>query len=276
MAGKKFYWLKLREDFFRQKDIKKLRQIAGGDTFTIIYLKLLLRSLENGGKLYYDGLEEDFASEMALDIDERADDVQVTVNFLTARGILQQNTAEEYELITAAEMTGSECASAERMRKLRSRQQLSQCDAILSLSDGTVTSRDIDIDIDKETEKKERKKTESKTETDGPPTVPEKTKEDIARERLSGRSDALITTVIEWLHYKDERREAYRETGLKALLTQISNSVDQYGEPAMIDAINRSMSANYRGIVFDYLKKPKQKTDSLSGSYAMMEDWANG
>ena len=40
MANKKFFWLKLKEDFFRDKRIKKLRKIAGGDTYTIIYLKL--------------------------------------------------------------------------------------------------------------------------------------------------------------------------------------------------------------------------------------------
>ena len=40
MAERRFYWLKLPEGFFRQKEIKKLRQIAGGDTYTIIYLKM--------------------------------------------------------------------------------------------------------------------------------------------------------------------------------------------------------------------------------------------
>ena len=29
--AKRYYWLKLPEDFFRQKAIKKLRRIAGGD-----------------------------------------------------------------------------------------------------------------------------------------------------------------------------------------------------------------------------------------------------
>ena len=48
--GKRYYWLKLPDDFFRQKPIKKLRRIAGGDTYTIIYLKMLLVSLKNEGK----------------------------------------------------------------------------------------------------------------------------------------------------------------------------------------------------------------------------------
>ena len=54
--GKRYYWLKLPDDFFRQKPIKKLRKIAGGDTYTIIYLKMLLISLKNEGKLYFDGV----------------------------------------------------------------------------------------------------------------------------------------------------------------------------------------------------------------------------
>ena len=44
MANKRYYWLKLDRGFFDQKEIKLLRKIAGGDTYTIIYLKLLLAS----------------------------------------------------------------------------------------------------------------------------------------------------------------------------------------------------------------------------------------
>ena len=35
-SGKRYYWLKLQDDFFKSKRIKKLRKIAGGDTYTII------------------------------------------------------------------------------------------------------------------------------------------------------------------------------------------------------------------------------------------------
>lgn len=50
--AKKYYWLKLRNDWFGDKRIKKLRSIAGGDTYTIIYLKMQLLSLKNEGKLF--------------------------------------------------------------------------------------------------------------------------------------------------------------------------------------------------------------------------------
>ena len=121
MAEKKYYWLKLNEGFFQQKEIKKLRRIAGGDTYTIIYLKLLLRSLANNGFLYYEGIEPTFAEELALDIDEETENVGVTLNFLHRCGILEEKSEDEYYLLTTGEMTGSETGAARRMRNKRKR-----------------------------------------------------------------------------------------------------------------------------------------------------------
>jgi predicted phage replisome organizer len=56
-AEKKYYWLKLKEDFFRQPRMKKLRKVAGGDTYTVIYLKMQLLSLANEGMLFFEGIE---------------------------------------------------------------------------------------------------------------------------------------------------------------------------------------------------------------------------
>ena len=56
MAENRYYWLKLQEDFFDSKRIKKLRRIAGGDTYTIIYLKMQLKALKTNGVLEYTGI----------------------------------------------------------------------------------------------------------------------------------------------------------------------------------------------------------------------------
>ena len=37
--AKRYYWLKLQQDFFSSKRIKKMRRLPGGDTLSIIYLK---------------------------------------------------------------------------------------------------------------------------------------------------------------------------------------------------------------------------------------------
>lgn len=118
--AKRYYWLKLPKDFFEDKAIKRLRQIAGGDTYTIIYLKMLLKSMEDDGKLFYEGIEDTICDEIALDINESADDVQVTISYLEKKGLLIV-TDSEVELTRLAEMLGSETDKAELMRKLRNK-----------------------------------------------------------------------------------------------------------------------------------------------------------
>lgn len=128
--NRRYYWLKLKEDFFTDKRIKRLRKISGGDTYTIIYLKLLLLSLKDSGKLYYDGVETDFIKELALTIDETEDDVMVTVNYIVAQGLMEIITEnDEYFLTEIPSLIGSETASTRRSRKSRGQKAL-QCNTL--------------------------------------------------------------------------------------------------------------------------------------------------
>lgn len=131
--SKRYYWFRLHKDFFQKKEIKRLRRVAGGDTYTIIYLKMLLRSIVDGGKLYFDGYEETFVSELALDIDEDEQNVQITVNYLLKNGLLLECEADEYYLPEANNNTGSETAAASRMRKLRNKSKELDCNNVTEL-----------------------------------------------------------------------------------------------------------------------------------------------
>lgn len=130
---KRYYWLRLHKDFFQKKEIKRLRRVAGGDTYTIIYLKMLLRSIIDGGKLYFDGYEDTFVSELALDIDEDEQNVQITVNYLLKNGLLIECENDEYYLPEVSNNTGSETAAASRMRKLRDKSKDLECNNVTPL-----------------------------------------------------------------------------------------------------------------------------------------------
>lgn len=130
---KRYYWLRLHKDFFQKKEIKRLRRVAGGDTYTIIYLKMLLRSIIDGGKLYFDGYEDTFVSELALDIDEDEQNVQITVNYLLKNGLLIECENDEYYLPEANNNTGSETAAASRMRKHREKSKGLECNNVTPL-----------------------------------------------------------------------------------------------------------------------------------------------
>ena len=148
VKNKRYYWIQLAQDFFKSKEMKLLRKIAGGDTHTIIYLKMMLISLEDGGHIYYDGLADNLAEEIALVIDENVEDIKITLIFLESKGLLTRNSDRDYFLEQVPEMVGSETASARRVRKFRENQLALQCN-----DDVTKRNGDIDTDIDTDIEK---------------------------------------------------------------------------------------------------------------------------
>lgn len=156
---KQYYWLKLKDDFFRQKEIKKLRKIAGGDTYTIIYLKMLLLAIKEENKLYFEGVEDEFADELALELDEDEENVAMTLAFLDKHNLIEIVNDEEFFLPQAEEMTGSESESAARVRRhrekkkmLQSNGKVLQCNTDVTPSNKNVTT-EIEIEKDKEIEK---------------------------------------------------------------------------------------------------------------------------
>jgi len=120
-SKKRFWWLKLQETFFGDIKIKKLRRLADGDTLTIIYLKMQLLSLRNDGILIHDGVEESFAEELALALDEETENVKLVLVYLEKQKLIERLSDSAFLLPEAAESMGSETDAAERMRNMRSK-----------------------------------------------------------------------------------------------------------------------------------------------------------
>lgn len=148
VKNKRYYWIQLTQDFFKSKEMKLLRKIAGGDTHTIIYLKMMLISLEDGGCIYYDGLADNLAEEIALMIDENVEDIKITLLFLESKGLLTRKNDRDYFLEQVPEMVGSETASTRRSRKHRELRGL-HCNTIATTCNGDI-EKDIDTEIEKD------------------------------------------------------------------------------------------------------------------------------
>lgn len=163
MANKKYYWLKLKEDFFRQKEIKKLRKIAGGDTYTIIYLKMLLVAMNNDNKIYFEGVEDDFSEELALELDEESDNVKMTLAFLQSQNLIEMINEDEFVLTQCDSMIGNDKTSTERVRKhrLKKKEEQKKLECNVTCNDNCNTrnvscnenetlekEKEIDIEID--------------------------------------------------------------------------------------------------------------------------------
>lgn len=151
-TGKRYYWLKLHDDFFDSKRIKKLRRMAGGDTYLIIYLKMQLLAMKSDGVLKWTGLEENFADELALDLDESPDNVQVVLAYLLNCGLAETSDNISYFLPYAISNTGSETASTQRVKEHRKRLKALQCNTdetqVKQLGNAEI-EKEIDIEIEK-------------------------------------------------------------------------------------------------------------------------------
>ena len=147
-SGKRYFWLKLKEDFFSSKRIKKLRNMAGGDTYLIIYLKLQLKAMKTDGMIRFDHLEDNIADELALDLDENPDDIRATLIYLTSCGLAESSDASDFYFPYAVENVGSESSAAERMRKMRERNN------VTPLLRDRYGEKEIEKEIDKEQEEK--------------------------------------------------------------------------------------------------------------------------
>ncbi len=120
-GSKRYYWMRLKADFFESPEIRKLRKLAGGDTYTIIYLKMMLKTITNSGMFIYQGIEDTFEKEVALIIDEDENNVMMTIAYLRKHNLLEEGCSENAYLLNAVpELIGSETADAERKRIARS------------------------------------------------------------------------------------------------------------------------------------------------------------
>lgn len=153
-SGKRYYWLKLYDDFFSSVRIKKLRKIAGGDTYLAIYLKMQLLAMKNDGILKWSGIEDDFASELALDLDEEPENVKVTMSYLLSCGLAETNDSISYFFPFAVSNVGSEGSSAKRVREYRERLKALPCNndvtQVKQIGNGEIRDKRQEIEIEKD------------------------------------------------------------------------------------------------------------------------------
>ncbi|HIY91309.1 MAG TPA: phage replisome organizer N-terminal domain-containing protein, partial [Candidatus Companilactobacillus pullicola] len=152
MTEKRYFWIKLQMDFWKSPVVKMLRKPSGGDTYAVIYLEMILLSLENNGYIYYSGVGDSFAEEIALVLDEETINVEFVLAFLKQKRLIEfsDDTSFKFTEDVTADLVGSESASARRVRAYRKRQRTIANEQKALQCNTTETNRNLDIDIDKE------------------------------------------------------------------------------------------------------------------------------
>lgn len=160
MAKTKIYfWLKIDKKFFDNIFIKRLKTVPGGYTMTVIYIRLMLESLESDCILYYEGYFDNLKEELALKLDVSEDDIDMTMAYFTKCGLIQVDEDKNAELPQAKVLVQQETNQAAYMREYRKQQRENKENLTISSDNLTLlttckTEKEIEIELHLEQDKK--------------------------------------------------------------------------------------------------------------------------
>ena len=164
MAGKKFYWLKLKRDFFKRHDIRIIEEMPNGKDYVLFYLKLLLESIDHEGSLRFSDTIPYNEQMLSVVTNTNVDIVRSAMKLFIELQLIEIFDDQTIFMGEVEKLIGSESESAERMRRLRQNQRASLCD-------GDV--RNSDTEIEKEEEKEINKELYREIDRENAPAFPQ-------------------------------------------------------------------------------------------------------
>lgn len=275
-------WIKITTDIFDDEKILLIESLPEADSIIVIWFKLLcLAGKMNNSGVFMMNDKIPYTDKMLATIFRRKEStVQLALQTFENFGMVEiidgvitiPNWGKHQNL---DQLEKKRVSQREYMRQYRERQKLLSCNANGKANGKANVSRpEEDIEEDKKENKKENKSVRETTHTLFARLLPDYL-----------LSDSLQAKMGEWVKYKTERKEPYKEQGMKSLLRQVENKAIQYGDDAVCSLIDECMANNWKGIIFDRLqqiqRKPasggyhrQTKAEELNDFYTMAENWS--
>ena len=261
MGDKKYYWLKLKEDFFEEDTLAWLEEQTNGKEYCLFYLKLCLKSLKTNGILIRN------VGQILIPYDVKKlgeitktdiDTVTVAMELFKKIGLIQILDNGEIYITQLEQMVGSETKWAKYKKKER---ELKKLDNVQLLSN--VNPKNVHTEIEKEIEKDIEKDIDIEVSTTKVALIPKN----------------LECIAIAWNNLNLSTIKSIQNTRLKLLNARIKD----YGIDGVLQAINNIKESSFlKGqnnknwtITFDWLIKPSNFIKVLEGNYTDKEDGSN-
>ena len=228
--NKRFYWIKLRENFFQQETIDWLMEQENGSAYIVLYLKMCLLTANTSGELIrtigdmtipYE--PKKISQKTGFDIDT----VNVALSLFKHLGLIEETQEGIPVMPEVKNMVGSESESAARVRKYRKKEKAlqSNTDVTKKALQSNVEIRDKSIEYrDKSIEYREEKVESRKKET--------------------GTSDDGLKDAV-----NAYRKNIYPMPG-EMDLEKLKTLVDDFGSDIVVKAIDRAVTRNKRSLAY--------------------------
>ena len=219
---KVYFWLKVDKKFFDNLFIKRLKHMPSGYTMTVIYIRLMLESLEDDCILYYEGYFDNLVQELALKLDVSEDDINMTVAYFTKCGLIQIDDDGHATLSQAKAMVESETNWAKYKRDQRKNSQ--NLPKLENVQNKKTISNSCPTEIEKENR------------------VSSKSNNLYLDNILSGNPDYNFPTWLEETAIKDLEKTKYKELWIPIVyLNQVANKRYKF-----VDKTKRLLLARFK------------------------------
>lgn len=163
MEGKKFYWLKLKRDFFKRHDIRIVEDMPNGKDYILFYLKMLVESVDHEGKLRFSDTIPYNEQMLATITNTNLDIVRAAMKIFTSLNMIEVIDDGTIFMNETLKMIGSAADNdnANRQRRYRERKKqeslpsVTKCNADVThdaTNDNESKSIEKEIEIEKELE----------------------------------------------------------------------------------------------------------------------------
>ena len=266
---KVYFWLKVDKKFFDNLFIKRLKHMSGGYTMTVIYIRLMLESLEDDCILYYEGYFDNLVQELALKLDVSEDDINMTVAYFTKCGLIQIDDDGHATLSQAKAMVESETNWAKYKREQRKNSQnlpkLENVQNKKTISNSCPTEIEIEIELDKELEKD--KELDKEYILSGKPdfTFPDWLTPEMIEEITKGKPEKYLVRIpLAYLNHSVGKNYKYLEKNLKHIIARFNEGYTLEDFKQVIDVKTEEWKDNPE--FFKYLR-PETLFGSKFDSY---------
>ena len=149
--SKKYFWLKLKRDFFKRHDIQIIEAMPNGKDYILFYLKLLCESVDHEGRLRFSEQIPYNEQMLATITNTNVDTVRMATKVFTELGMMEMLDDGTLFMLETQKMVGSETEWAKKKREYRNKMALE--DKERTKKDNVRQEIEKEIEINKEINK---------------------------------------------------------------------------------------------------------------------------
>lgn len=265
-------WIKITTDIFDDEKVLMIETMPSADSIIVIWFKLLtFAGKQNNDGVFMMSNRIAYTDEMLAAIFRRdVNTIRLALNTFEQFGMIEIID----NVITIPNWGKHQTLDAYEKKKIRDRERIAkkraEQKALIGVSPDKSPDQSPGVAFSEE-ERERDKDIEGEKKRETTLTLFERLLPDYII------SPFLADKLTEWFKYKTERREPYKEQGMKTLLRQLENNAQKYGDNAIADLIDDSMANGWKGIIFDRLKKPQARqssyADKIQNRVSDVDNW---